>query len=184
MLRLKEDCCVDRRKVCKSTPIVCRLQHSLYAHLYVTTYNRKSYSYLGIFLSRHLVRILHTAVCGYGPKGYIVHSLTHSGRDVVQTGLECAAPFFFVVRNVGLQEGNTKLPLIHHAYQAAFGLTWSLSWHHQTDREKVMSLHAHEWLVMYLIHPFNAVKNILSSRCLCGKTNHNSYLDRVQLDIS
>lgn len=63
--------------------------------------------------------------------GDIVNSLTNTGRDVVQAGLQSAAPIFLIVCNVGLQVGNTKLPLIHHAYQAASSLTGSLSCHHK-----------------------------------------------------
>lgn len=47
---------------------------------------------------------------------YIVRSLTHTGRDVVQAGLQRAAPLYLIVGDVGLQEGHTKLSLIHHAY--------------------------------------------------------------------
>lgn len=54
-------------------------------------------------------------------------SLTNTGRDVVQAGLHSAASLFFVVCNISLQEGHTKLSVVQHAYQAAPGLTRTLS---------------------------------------------------------
>lgn len=55
-----------------------------------------------------------------------MHSLTHAGRNVVQAGLQSAAAVLGAVRDVGLQVGNAKLPLVHHANQAAAGLARAL----------------------------------------------------------
>ena len=63
----------------------------------------------------------------YPPGAFDVRSLTHTGRDVVQACLQGAAPLFCVVCDIGLQEGHTKLSLVHHAYQAASGPARSLS---------------------------------------------------------
>lgn len=55
-----------------------------------------------------------------------VHSLTHTGRNIVQTGLQNAAPLLGTVSDVCLQERNAKLPFVHHANQAAPGLARAL----------------------------------------------------------
>lgn len=55
-----------------------------------------------------------------------MHSLTHAGRNVVQAGLQSAAALLCAVSDVCLQEGNAKLPLVHHADQAAAGLARAL----------------------------------------------------------
>lgn len=55
-----------------------------------------------------------------------MHSLTHAGRNVVQAGLQSAAALLGAVRDVRLQVGNAKLPLVHHANQAAAGLARAL----------------------------------------------------------
>lgn len=54
------------------------------------------------------------------------HSLTHTGRDVVQTGLQSAAALLCTVADVCLQEGDAKLPLVDHANQAPAGLARAL----------------------------------------------------------
>lgn len=72
---------------------------------------------------------LRTALRRYQPwewGGRIMHSLTHAGRNVVQAGLQSAAALLCAVSDVCLQEGNAKLPLVHHADQAAAGLARAL----------------------------------------------------------
>lgn len=82
-------------------------------------------------------RTLHSALCTlrtalrrYQPwelgGGRTVHSLTHAGRNVVQAGLQSAAALLCAVSDVCLQEGNAKLPVVHHADQAAAGLARAL----------------------------------------------------------
>lgn len=67
--------------------------------------------------------------------------LTHAGRDVVQTGLQGAAPLLAVVSDVGFQEGHAELPLVHHAYQAASGLTRSFTFTSEHDNRSVQRIH-------------------------------------------
>lgn len=67
----------------------------------------------------------------------LTHSLTHTGRNVVQTGLQSAAALLCAVGDVCLQEGDAKLPLVHHANQASAGLarTLACSTEHTTGSE-------------------------------------------------
>lgn len=69
---------------------------------------------------------LQSAFCALNPGGCTVHSLTHTGRDVVQAGLQSAAALLCTVADVCLQEGDAKLPLVDHADQAAAGLARAL----------------------------------------------------------
>lgn len=56
-----------------------------------------------------------------------MQTLTHAGGDLVEPCLQRAAALGLVVRDVRLQEGNAKLPLVDHADQAASGPARSLA---------------------------------------------------------
>ena len=62
--------------------------------------------------------------------------LTHTGGDVVQVGVQGAGAQLLVVCDVGLQKGDTKLPLVHHADQAAPGLAGGLPCNQEEDQDQ------------------------------------------------
>lgn len=72
--------------------------------------------------------LFHLPPCSYaGPRGTGTGSvLTHTGGDVVQVDVHHAGAQLLVVCDVGVQERDSKLPVIHHAGQAAPGLAGGL----------------------------------------------------------
>lgn len=91
------------------------------------SYHRNKQVELSLSLhSAHCAAMISTLGVGGRREGRTMHSLTHAGRNVVQAGLQSAAALLCAVSDVCLQEGNAKLPVVHHADQAAAGLARAL----------------------------------------------------------